>query len=168
MLTALAEHGGDLPLVVGGRYGLSSKEFTPAMAAAALAELDAATPKRRFTVGITDDVTSLSLEVDPEFRTEPDDVVRAVFFGLGSDGTVGANRNSIRIIGEATDLHAQGYFVLDSKKAGSTTVSHLRFGPRPIGSTYLVQEATSSPATSSASSSASTCSASRLREQRSC
>ncbi len=141
VLTALAEHGGDLPLVVGGRYGLSSKEFTPAMAAAALAELDAATPKRRFTVGITDDVTSLSLEVDPEFRTEPDDVVRAVFFGLGSDGTVGANRNSIRIIGEATDLHAQGYFVLDSKKAGSTTVSHLRFGPRPIGSTYLVQEA---------------------------
>jgi pyruvate-ferredoxin/flavodoxin oxidoreductase len=83
----------------------------------------------------------LSLDVDPEFRTEPDDVVRAVFFGLGSDGTVGANRNSIRIIGEETDLHAQGYFVLDSKKAGSTTVSHLRFGPRPIESTYLVQEA---------------------------
>ena len=141
VVTALAEHGADMPRVIGGRYGLSSKEFTPAMVAAALAELEREVPKRRFTVGITDDVSSLSLAVDPTFRTEPDDVVRAVFFGLGSDGTVGANRNSIRIIGEATDLHAQGYFVLDSKKAGSTTVSHLRFGPRPIGSTYLVQEA---------------------------
>ena len=141
VVTALAERGGDMPRLIGGRYGLSSKEFTPAMAAAALAELEHESPKRRFTVGITDDVTSLSLEVDPTFRTEPDDVVRAVFYGLGSDGTVGANRNSIRIIGETTDMHAQGYFVLDSKKAGSTTVSHLRFGPRPIGSTYLVQEA---------------------------
>jgi pyruvate-ferredoxin/flavodoxin oxidoreductase len=141
VVTALAERGGDLPRMIGGRYGLSSKEFTPAMAAAALAELELEAPKRRFTVGIRDDVTALSLDVDPTFRTEPDDVVRAVFFGLGSDGTVGANRNSIRIIGEATDLHAQGYFVLDSKKAGSTTVSHLRFGPRPISSSYLVQEA---------------------------
>ncbi len=141
VVTALAERGGDMPRLIGGRYGLSSKEFTPAMAAAALAELEHESPKRRFTVGITDDVTSLSLKVDPTFRTEPDDVVRAVFYGLGSDGTVGANRNSIRIIGETTDMHAQGYFVLDSKKAGSTTVSHLRFGPRPIGSTYLVQEA---------------------------
>jgi pyruvate-ferredoxin/flavodoxin oxidoreductase len=140
VVTALAERG-DPPRVIGGRYGLSSKEFTPTMAAAALAELDRPEPRRRFTVGITDDVTGLSLDVDPGFRTEPDDVIRAVFFGLGSDGTVGANRNSIKIIGESTDLHAQGYFVLDSKKAGSTTVSHLRFGPRPIGSTYLVQEA---------------------------
>ena len=141
VVTALAERGGDVPLVIGGRYGLSSKEFTPAMAAAALAELDETSPRRRFTVGITDDVTSLSLDVDSGFLTEPDDVIRAVFFGLGSDGTVGANRNSIKIIGTTTDLHAQGYFVLDSKKAGSTTVSHLRFGPRPIGSTYLVQQA---------------------------
>jgi pyruvate-ferredoxin/flavodoxin oxidoreductase len=140
VVTSLAERG-DMPRVLGGRYGLSSKEFTPAMAAAALAELDAPAPRRHFTVGITDDVTDLSLDVDPEFRTEPEDVFRAVFYGLGSDGTVGANRNSIKIIGETTGLHAQGYFVLDSKKAGSTTVSHLRFGPRPIGSTYLVQEA---------------------------
>jgi pyruvate-ferredoxin/flavodoxin oxidoreductase len=140
VLTALAERG-ELPLVLGGRYGLSSKEFTPAMAAAALAELRSPTPRRRFTVGIADDVTGLSLDVDPDFRTEPDDVFRAVFYGLGADGTVGANRNSIRIIGEQTGLHAQGYFVLDSKKAGSTTVSHLRFGPRPIASSYLVQEA---------------------------
>jgi pyruvate-ferredoxin/flavodoxin oxidoreductase len=140
VVTALAERG-ELPLVLGGRYGLSSKEFTPAMAAAALAELRSPTPRRRFTVGIADDVTGLSLEVDPDFRTEPDDVFRAVFYGLGADGTVGANRNSIRIIGEQTGLHAQGYFVLDSKKAGSTTVSHLRFGPRPIASSYLVQEA---------------------------
>jgi pyruvate-ferredoxin/flavodoxin oxidoreductase len=140
VVTALAERG-ELPLVLGGRYGLSSKEFTPAMAAAALAELRSPTPRRRFTVGIADDVTGLSLDVDPDFRTEPDDVFRAVFYGLGADGTVGANRNSIRIIGEQTGLHAQGYFVLDSKKAGSTTVSHLRFGPRPIASSYLVQEA---------------------------
>ncbi|HEY5872304.1 MAG TPA: 2-oxoacid:acceptor oxidoreductase family protein, partial [Gaiellaceae bacterium] len=141
VVTALAEQGGELPRMIGGRYGLASKEFTPAMAAAVLSELERESPKRRFTVGITDDVTDLSLDIDTDFRTEPDDVVRAVFYGLGSDGTVGANRNSIKIIGEATELHAQGYFVLDSKKAGSTTVSHLRFGPRPIRSTYLVQEA---------------------------
>ncbi|HEY6113073.1 MAG TPA: 2-oxoacid:acceptor oxidoreductase family protein, partial [Gaiellaceae bacterium] len=141
VVTALAERGGELPRMIGGRYGLASKEFTPAMAAAVLSELERESPKRRFTVGITDDVTDLSLDIDTDFRTEPDDVVRAVFYGLGSDGTVGANRNSIKIIGEATELHAQGYFVLDSKKAGSTTVSHLRFGPRPIRSTYLVQEA---------------------------
>ena len=141
VVTALAERGGELPRMIGGRYGLASKEFTPAMAAAVLSELQRESPKRRFTVGITDDVTDLSLDVDTDFRTEPDDVVRAVFYGLGSDGTVGANRNSIKIIGEATELHAQGYFVLDSKKAGSTTVSHLRFGPRPIRSTYLVQAA---------------------------
>ena len=141
VLTALAERGGEMPRVIGGRYGLSSKEFTPAMAAAALAELERETPKRRFTLGITDDVTGLSLEVDPSFETEPEDVRTAVFYGLGADGTVGANRNSIKIIAEAAGLYGQGYFVLDSKKAGSMTVSHLRFGPRPIGSTYLVQKA---------------------------
>jgi len=141
VITALAERGGELPRVIGGRYGLSSKEFTPAMAAAAFAELERETPKRRFTVGIVDDVTGLSLDVDPAFSTEPDDVVRAVFYGLGADGTVGANRNSIRIIGDATGLHAQAYFVYDSKKSGSVTVSHLRFGPQPIRSTYLVQRA---------------------------
>jgi pyruvate-ferredoxin/flavodoxin oxidoreductase len=141
VVTALAERAGDLPRVIGGRYGLSSKEFTPAMAAAALAELGELSPKRRFTVGITDDVSGLSLEVDPSFTTEPEDARQAVFYGLGADGTVGANRNSIKIIAEATGLHAQAYFVLDSKKAGSTTVSHLRFGPNPIRSSYLVQRA---------------------------
>jgi len=129
------------PLVVGGRYGLASKEFTPAMAAAVFAELARPTPRREFTVGINDDVTHLSLDVDPSFSTEPSDVVRAVFYGLGSDGTVGATRNTVKIIGEHTDQFAQGYFVLDSKKSGSMTVSHLRFGPRPIESTYLVQKA---------------------------
>ena len=132
---------GGMPRVIGGRYGLSSKEFTPAMAKAVFDELDADEPKNHFTVGIVDDVTGTSLPVDRSFTTEPDDVVRAVFFGLGSDGTVSANRNSIKIIGARTDLHAQGYFVLDSKKAGSVTVSHLRFGPRPIRSTYLIEQA---------------------------
>ena len=141
VLAALAERGGPQPLVIGGRYGLASKEFTPAMAKAALDELGRPEPRRRFTLGITDDVTRLSLDADPSFDVEPDDVVRAVFFGLGADGTVGANHNSIRIIGEEAGLHAQGYFVYDSKKAGSTTVSHLRFGPRPIRSTYLVRRA---------------------------
>ena len=141
VVTALAERAADLPRVIGGRYGLSSKEFTSAMAAAALAELREPDPRRRFTVGITDDVSGLSLEVDPSFTTEPEDVRQAVFYGLGADGTVGANRNSIKIIAEATGLHAQAYFVLDSKKAGSTTVSHLRFGPNPIRSSYLVQRA---------------------------
>ena len=132
---------GGMPRVIGGRYGLSSKEFTPAMAAAVFAELDAEEPKNHFTVGIVDDVSGTSLAVDRSFTTEPDDVIRAVFVGLGSDGTVSANRNSIKIIGAHTDLHAQGYFVLDSKKAGSVTVSHLRFGPRPIRSTYLIEQA---------------------------
>ncbi|MCC6909182.1 MAG: pyruvate:ferredoxin (flavodoxin) oxidoreductase [Phycisphaerales bacterium] len=127
--------------VIGGRYGLSSKEFTPAMAAAVLAELAKAEPKRRFTVGIVDDVTHLSLKWDPDFITERADTVRAVFYGLGSDGTVGANKNSVKIIGENAGLAAQGYFVYDSRKAGSVTVSHLRFGPRPIESTYLIQRA---------------------------
>jgi len=141
VVTALAEQAAESPRVIGGRYGLSSKELTPAMAAAALAELAVDEPKRRFTVGITDDVGGLSLVIDPTFTTEPEEVRQAVFYGLGADGTVGANRNSIRIIAEATGLHAQAYFVLDSKKAGSTTVSHLRFGPNPIRSTYLVQRA---------------------------
>jgi len=129
------------PMVIGGRYGLASKEFTPAMAAAVFAELARDDPRREFTVGINDDVTHLSLDVDPHFSTEPEDVVRAVFYGLGSDGTVGATRNTVKIIGEHTNLFAQGYFVLDSKKSGSMTVSHLRFGPRPIESSYLVQKA---------------------------
>jgi len=156
VVTALAEerqrsHGAgapprDTPAVIGGRYGLSSKEFTPAMAQAVFAELESAQPEPHFTVGIIDDVTHTSLSVDPDIFHEPDDVFRAVFYGLGSDGTVGATRNSVKIIAErgggpGGDLHAQGYFVYDSKKAGSVTVSHLRFGPRPIGATYLIQEA---------------------------
>ncbi len=146
VITALVETwpargDGAMPQVIGGRYGLSSKEFTPAMAAAVFEELTKPDPKRHFTVGIIDDVTHLSLKYDPEFSTERDDVVRAVFFGLGSDGTVGANKNSVKIIGEDTPLYAQGYFVYDSKKSGSTTVSHLRFSPRPINSSYLIQKA---------------------------
>lgn len=130
-----------MPRVIGGRYGLSSKEFTPAMVRAVYDELGKPTMKNHFTVGINDDVTNTSLEYDETFSTETDDVVRAVFFGLGSDGTVGANKNSIKIIGENTPNYAQGYFVLDSKKSGSVTVSHLRFGPRPIHSTYLISSA---------------------------
>ena len=131
----------DLPEIIGGRYGLSSKEFTPAMAARVFEELSADKPKRRFTVGIYDDVTHLSLKWDDEFTTEAEDVTRAVFYGLGSDGTVGATKNSVKIIGENTPMHVQGYFVYDSKKAGSVTVSHLRFSPRPIASTYLIDRA---------------------------
>jgi pyruvate-ferredoxin/flavodoxin oxidoreductase len=128
------------PRVRGGRYGLASKEFTPAMAKAVLDELGRDRPRRHFTVGIRDDVTRLSLDVDPAFRTpRPEGEVQAVFFGL--DGTVGANKASVKIIGESTDRYAQGYFVYDSKKSGSVTVSHLRFGPRPIRSTYLVEDA---------------------------
>ncbi len=129
------------PRVIGGRYGLSSKEFTPAMVQAVFDELDKPRPKRHFTVGIVDDVTRLSLPCDDTLDIEPDDIVRAVFFGLGSDGTVGANKNSIKIIGEETDNYAQGYFVYDSKKSGATTISHLRFGPRPIRSAYLIRSA---------------------------
>ena len=140
VLVALARRPAP-PLVIGGRYGLASKEFTPAMAAAAFAELERESPRREFTLGIQDDVTNLSLDVDPDFATESPDVVSAVFFGLGSDGTVGATRNTVKIIGEHTGLFAQGYFVVDSKKSGSMTVSHLRFGPRPIESTYLVRNA---------------------------
>ena len=130
-----------MPKVVGGRYGLSSKEFTPAMVKAVFDNLKPKQPKNHFTVGITDDVSHTSLPVDPEFSTEPDNVIRAMFYGLGADGTVGANKNSIKIIGEGTENFAQGYFVYDSKKSGSMTVSHLRFGPEPIRSTYLVSRA---------------------------
>jgi pyruvate-ferredoxin/flavodoxin oxidoreductase len=130
-----------MPRVIAGRYGLSSKEFSPAMVKAVFDELEAKKPRRRFTIGIVDDVTHRSLDYDPEFDIEPDDVVRAVFFGLGADGTVGANKNSIKIIGEETDFFVQGYFVYDSKKSGAVTISHLRFGPRPIRSTYLIRNA---------------------------
>jgi pyruvate-ferredoxin/flavodoxin oxidoreductase len=129
------------PRVVGGRYGLSSKEFNPAMVKGVFDELASDAPRNHFTVGIVDDVTRLSLPVPAGFDTEPDTVVRAVFFGLGSDGTVGANKNTIKIIGETTDNHAQGYFVYDSKKSGAVTVSHVRFGPDRIRSSYLVQKA---------------------------
>jgi pyruvate-ferredoxin/flavodoxin oxidoreductase len=127
-----------LPKVIGGRYGLSSKEFTPAMVKAVFDNLKKRTPKNHFTVGINDDVSNTSLECDPDFSTEPDSVIRAMFYGLGADGTVGANKNSIKIIGEETPNFAQGYFVYDSKKSGSMTVSHLRFGPQPIRSSYLI------------------------------
>jgi pyruvate-ferredoxin/flavodoxin oxidoreductase len=130
-----------LPRIVGGRYGLSSKEFTPAMVKAVFDNLNEKQPKNHFTVGINDDVSHTSLPVDPDFSTEPDNVIRALFYGLGADGTVGANKNSIKIIGEGTKNFAQGYFVYDSKKSGSMTVSHLRFGPQPIRSTYLVSRA---------------------------
>ncbi|MDJ0617819.1 MAG: pyruvate:ferredoxin (flavodoxin) oxidoreductase [Calothrix sp. MO_192.B10] len=131
----------NLKSIIGGRYGISSKEFTPAMVQAIFANLALEKPKNHFTVGINDDVTHTSLNFDPNFSTEADEVVRAMFYGLGSDGTVGANKNSIKIIGEETDNYAQGYFVYDSKKSGSMTVSHLRFGPRPIHSTYLIDKA---------------------------
>jgi pyruvate-ferredoxin/flavodoxin oxidoreductase len=130
------------PRVIGGRYGLSSKEMTPSMIKPIFDELAASRPKRHFTVGIYDDVTGLSLPIDATFRfPRPAGEVQAMFFGLGSDGTVGANKASIKIIGESTDLYAQGYYVLDSKKSGSVTVSHLRFGPEPIRSTYLIESA---------------------------
>ena len=129
------------PRVVGGRYGLSSKEFTPAMVKSVFDELNKPNPKNHFTIGIVDDVTHTSLEYDPEFSTEDPRTVRALFYGLGSDGTVGANKNSIKIIGSQTSNYAQGYFVYDSKKSGSVTTSHLRFGPNPIRSTYLITKA---------------------------
>ncbi len=143
VVTALSEYwaAGPLPRVIGGRYGLSSKEFTPAMVKAVYDELAKAAPKNHFTVGINDDVSGSSLDYDPAFTIETDDVTRAIFFGLGSDGTVGANKNSIKIIGEDTPNYAQGYFVYDSKKSGSKTTSHLRFGPRPIHAPYLIRAA---------------------------
>ena len=130
-----------LPTIVGGRYGLSSKEFTPAMVKAVYDNLAAASPNEHFTIGIQDDVSHTSLDYDAEFSVEPDNVVRAMFYGLGADGTVGANKNSIKIIGENTDNYAQGYFVYDSKKSGAATVSHLRFGPKPIHAPYLISKA---------------------------
>ena len=129
------------PVIVGGRYGLGSKEFNPAMAKAVLDNLKAAKPKNKFVVGIEEDVTGCSLKVDYSYKNPMDGVYEAMFFGLGSDGTVGANKNSIKIIGEETSNNAQAYFVYDSKKAGSMTTSHLRFGKKYIRAPYLVQEA---------------------------
>jgi pyruvate-ferredoxin/flavodoxin oxidoreductase len=129
------------PLIVGGRFGLGSKEFTPAMVKAVFDNLDAAKPTTSFSVGITDDVTNTSLAVDSSFEIPAQGIYRAMFFGLGADGTVGANKNSIKIIGEQTDNYAQGYFVYDSKKSGAITVSHLRFGPNPIRRPYLISQA---------------------------
>ena len=145
VLAALAEaHGAGgreiMPVVTGGRYGLSSKEFTPGMAAGIFADLASGKPRPRFTIGITDDVSATSLPYDPALDIESRETLRAVFFGLGSDGTVGANKNTIKILGDA-GKHAQGYFVYDSKKSGSQTVSHLRFGPAPIRAPYLVSQA---------------------------
>ena len=130
-----------MPRIIGGRYGLSSKEFTPGMVAGIFDELSLERPRRRFTIGITDDVSGTSLPFDASLDIEPPETVRAIFFGLGSDGTVGANKNTIKILGDEESLHAQGYFVYDSKKSGSQTVSHLRFGPHPIRAPYLVQQA---------------------------
>jgi pyruvate-ferredoxin/flavodoxin oxidoreductase len=145
VIAALTESHEDgeriLPRVSGGRYGLSSKEFTPGMVAGVFEELACERPRRRFTVGINDDVSGTSLAYDASLDIEPPDTVRAVFFGLGADGTVGANKNTIKILGSEKHLHAQGYFVYDSKKSGSQTVSHLRFGPQPIRAPYLVQRA---------------------------
>ncbi len=145
IVTALSENA-SLPFVprlraIGGRYGLSSKEFTPAMVKGIFDELATRSPKNHFTIGIEDDVSHSSLTFDPEFSTEDPQTVRALFYGLGSDGTVGANKNSIKIIGENTPNYAQGYFVYDSKKSGSMTTSHLRFGPNSIHSTYLITRA---------------------------
>ena len=129
------------PRVIGGRYGLASKEFTPAMVKGVFDELAKPRPKNHFTIGINDDVTHTSLAFDPRFSTEVPGTVRALFYGLGADGTVGANKNSVKIIGEETDNFAQGYFVYDSKKSGTITTSHLRFGPRPLHSSYLIDKA---------------------------
>ncbi len=145
IVTVLAENEPTLPFakptVVGGRYGLSSKEFTPAMVKGIFDELSKPAPKNHFTIGIDDDVSHSSLTYDPNFSTEDPQTVRALFYGLGSDGTVGANKNSIKIIGDQTPNFAQGYFVYDSKKSGSMTTSHLRFGPNPIRSSYLITRA---------------------------
>jgi pyruvate-ferredoxin/flavodoxin oxidoreductase len=141
VVTSIAEAKRNV-FVIGGRYGLSSKEFTPAMVKGVFDELKKTEPKNHFSIGINDDVTFTSIPFEQSFSTEAEDQVRAVFWGLGADGTVSANKNSIKIIGEETPNYAQGYFVYDSKKAGAMTVSHLRFGPRPIKSTYLIQRAT--------------------------
>jgi len=141
VVAALDEVGLVGKKVIGGRYGLSSKEFNPAMVKGVFEEMKKEQPKKHFTVGIIDDVTYTSVDFDSSFSTEKDDVTRALFYGLGADGTVGANKNSIKIIGEETDNYAQGYFVYDSRKSGASTVSHLRFGPRPIHSAYLIDRA---------------------------
>jgi pyruvate-ferredoxin/flavodoxin oxidoreductase len=146
VVTAFAEAVGSgaraaMPRIIGGRFGLSSKEFTPAMVTAVIEELSKEIPKQHFTIGINDDVTHMSLDYDASMHIESEQATRAIFYGMGSDGTVGANKNSIKIIGENTDLYCQGYFVYDSKKSGSRTVSHLRFGPEPIHAPYLVQSA---------------------------
>ena len=141
IVNALHESKRSAVEIIGGRYGLSSKEFTPAMVKAVYDNLNQESPKTHFTVGINDDLGHTSLSYDPAFSTEPDSVVRAQFYGLGADGTVGANKNSIKIIGENTPNYGQGYFVYDSKKSGAVTTSHLRFGPNPIHSTYLVSKA---------------------------
>lgn len=140
VVTAFVEMGDTMPTVVGGRYGLSSKEFTPAMVKGIFDELENKKPKNHFTVGINDDVTHTSLPINPYFQTRKS-TFNCMFYGLGSDGTVGANKNSIKIIGETTDNYVQGYFVYDSKKAGAQTISHLRFGPEPIYSSYLINKA---------------------------
>jgi len=141
VVNALAEGERQQIKVTGGRYGLSSKEFTPAMVKAVFDEMLKAKPKSHFTVGIIDDVTHTSLDFDPSFSIESPETRRCVFWGLGADGTVGANKNSIKIIGEETDFYAQGYFVYDSKKSGGITISHLRFGPKPIRAPYLISQA---------------------------
>ncbi len=147
VLTTMSELNADgllpfeMPRIIGGRYGLSSKEFTPSMVKTIFDELTKEKPKNHFTIGIHDDVTHTSLEWDPTISIEEDDVIRGIFFGLGSDGTVGANKNSIKIIGNGTDHYAQGYYVYDSNKSGSMTTSHLRFGPNPIRSSYLITDA---------------------------
>ena len=140
VVSALQEGGRRDLTVVAGRYGLASKEFTPAMVKGVFDNLAQGEPKNHFTIGINDDLSKTSIQWDASFGTEGKDVVRALFFGLGADGTVGANKNSIKIIGEETDNYAQGYFVYDSKKAGARTVSHLRFGPRPVRSAYLIDQ----------------------------
>jgi pyruvate-ferredoxin/flavodoxin oxidoreductase len=142
VVTAISEAFlGQKPLVIGGRYGLSSKEFTPAMIKGVFDEMTKTAPKNHFTVGIIDDVSHTSIDFDPAFSIESSEIVRCIFWGLGSDGTVGANKNSIKIIGEETDNYAQGYFVYDSKKSGSVTISHLRFGPQPIRASYQINHA---------------------------
>jgi pyruvate-ferredoxin/flavodoxin oxidoreductase len=157
---------GGRPIVVGGRYGLGSREFNPGMAKSVLDNLVTEKPRNHFTVGIVDDLTHSSLDWDDNFSSESEEVHRAMFYGLGADGTVGANKNSIKIIGKATDYYAKGYFVYDSKRAGAMTISHLRFSPNPIRSTYLIQQAEF--AMRSTSSSAMTCSRTSSQAGRFC
>ncbi len=140
IVSAFVEYGKAMPSIIGGRYGLSSKEFTPSMVKGIYDELLKSKPKNHFTIGINDDVTFTSLEFNPEYRIKKE-TINCMFYGLGSDGTVGGNKNSIKIIGQTTDNYVQGYFVYDSKKAGAQTISHLRFGPKPISSTYLIDTA---------------------------